>query len=208
MPTFKSTNFTKQSVDQSTPMRERTVDDPTEAQSQSSFQSPADINEFAEMERAAKIAKEARREQLSNAERISNPAKQRIELLADIGRLTKEVELAGHVFSLRTLKSKETREAALQSFNVNINTQLEAGYEARRQQLARSIFKIDGHLFEDVIGSNSLETKLQFLDEKLEETIIVKLFDEFSKLKDDARAQFEIKTDTEAKEVAEDLKKL
>jgi hypothetical protein len=203
MPTFKSTNFTTQSSQSAAPMREWTVSDPTVVEGQNQ-----EAEQFAEMERLAKAAKEARKEQLSNSERISNPAKQRIELLANIGRLTKDVSLAGHIFSLRTLKSKETREAALQSFNVNINTNLEAGYEARRQQLARSIFKIDGHLFEDVIGNNSLEAKLQYLDDECEETLIVKLFDEFSKLKDDARAQFEIKDSADAKEVAEDLKKL
>src|SRR5438445_13226 len=53
------------------------------------------------------LVKKAREEKLSGLSKISDSAKKRIELLADIGRLTKDVKIGGITFSLRTLKAKE-----------------------------------------------------------------------------------------------------
>lgn len=151
--------------------------------------------------------KTARQQKVSGESRISPSGKQRMELLADIGRLTREVEIGGIRFSLRTLKTRETREVALAAFSANIKTDLEASYEMRRQQLARSIHKIDGHEVGLVLGDDSFAARLDWIDNDLEESVALKLFAEMNALNEEARSQFDIKTDAQAKEVAEDLKK-
>ena len=208
MPEFNSPNF-KKTVPAAgqRQLREFTVgapeDMPQEQAAAQSFSAQRQMSREELMDIEQNI-KEARREKLSSMNKITEHGKKRSEILANIGRLNKDVQLEGYTFSLRTLKSKETREAALQTFSVG--TQLEANFEARRQQLARSIYKIDNYEIIDVLGNDSIETKLEFLDD-LEESVIVKLFDEFSSLKEDARVKFSITTEAEAKEVAEDLKK-
>jgi hypothetical protein len=211
MPEFNSPNF-KKTVPAAgqRQLREFTVgapeDYPQEFPAEQAHQSFVSQREMSreELMDIEQNVKEARREKQSTMNKITDHAKRRTEILANIGRITKDVPLEGYTFSLRTLKAKETREAALQTFNVP--TQLEANFEARRQQLARSIFKIDGHELIDVLGNDSIEAKLAFLDD-LEESVIVKLFDEFSALKEESRVKFGITTEAEAKEVAEDLKK-
>ena len=148
--------------------------------------------------------REARKEKLASMDKITDFAKKRAEVLANIGRLSKDVVLDGFTFSLRTLKAKETKEAALQAFKANTN--LELSFESRRNQLARSLYKIDGHDIVHILGDDTIETKLSFLDE-LEESVILKLFDEFSALKTEANSKFGVNSEAEAKEVAEDLKK-
>lgn len=151
--------------------------------------------------------KDARREKATGEVKISQPGKTRLEILANIGRLTKDVEIGGITFSIRTLKSRETREVALSAFSPSFKNDLEVSYEMRRQQLARSIFKIDGHEIGLVLGNDSFEARMHWIDNDLEESVANKLFAEMQGLNDKARAQFEIKTDEQAKEVAEDLKK-
>jgi hypothetical protein len=208
MPEFNSPNFKKTvPATGQRQLREFTVGDPEdfpqEQVSSQSFTTQRQISREELMDIEQNM-KEARREKQSTMNKITEHAKKRSEILANIGRLNKDVQLEGYTFSLRTLKSKETREAALQTFSVG--TQLEANFEARRQQLARSVFKIDGHELIDVLGDDSIDARLKFLDD-LEESVIVKLFDEFSALKEEARVKFSITTEAEAKEVAEDLKK-
>lgn len=212
MAEFNSPNFKRvvQTTEQR-PLREFTVGAPEPVQNAGAYgqynvapqnvqqeYTPEQINE---MER---MIKEARKEKISSLDKITEAAKKRIELLANIGRLTKDVAFEGVTFSLRTLKAKESKEAALDTFKVSTN--LEAGYEARKQQLARAIYKIDGHDVSHVLGSDDLDAKLNFIEE-LEEHLVSRLFDEFTALKDEARTKFGINTEQDAKEVIEDLKK-
>jgi hypothetical protein len=150
--------------------------------------------------------KEARRQKLADANKISNEAKKRLEILADIGRATKDVQIGEFTFSLRTLKAKEAKEAALATFSTSV-TQLEASFEARKQQLARSLFKIDGELIEMIIGSELLADKLAFIEDNLEDIIVEKLWSEFVSLKEEVKNKYSINTVKEAEEVSEDLKK-
>lgn len=208
MPEINSPNQRRllaeqQSQQQPKPLRQFTVGAPEPEVVQSSFTSTADrMSAPSEAETARKEARQAR---LEETVRISDPAKRRIEHLAGIGRLTRDVSIEGISFSLRTLKAYETREVSLKVFNPTY-TNVEASYEARRQQLARSIFKIDSTDVALVLGDDSVETRLNFIDE-LEETAAQRLFDEFTVLKNEATAKFGITTDAEVKEVAEDLKK-
>jgi len=207
--TFKR-NFSSSPNPGNQPLRQWTVPD-GEALSAASggdgrnhFPPEFDPQAMAELEQSVK---EARQQKSSGESRISQPGKQRLELLANIGRLTKEVEVGGIRFSLRTLKTRETREVALAAFSQTIKTDLEASYEMRRQQLARSIHKIDGHEVGVVLGNDSFDARLYWIDNDLEESVALKLFAEMQALNDQARTQFDIKTEEQAKEVAEDLKK-
>lgn len=193
MSGFESKNFNKTFSTQ--PLREFTVGEPEE--------DPRTQMRPDELE--ANI-REARRQKLENINKIEDAAKKRIEILANIGRLTKDVSIGGFKFSLRTLKAKESREAALATFSTAV-TQIEASYEARKQQLARSIFKIDGEDIELIIGSNSLQDKMRFIEDNLEDVVVEKLWNEFVALKEESKDKYGINTVKEAEEVSEDLKK-
>jgi hypothetical protein len=198
MSKFESPNF-KKNFQSGQPLREFTVGPPEDFENQN--QDP-DMSQT-DLENAVR---EARRQKLANANKIGDAAKKRIEILANIGRLTKDVNIGGFSFSLRTLKSKETREAALATFSTAV-TNLEASYEARRQQLARSIFKIDGEEIEAIIGGNTLEDKMKFIEDELEDVVVEKLWNEFVSLKEESKTKYGINTVKEAEEVSEDLKK-
>jgi hypothetical protein len=148
---------------------------------------------------------QAREERAASMNKIGSENKTRIEILANIGRLTKDVMIGGTTFTLRTLKAKETREAALASYSIS-KTELDLSFNARQQQIARSIVKIDGHDFGLTIGSDDFDKKLEFIEE-LEENVVNKLFNEFMSLKKEAEDKYGISTVAEAKEVGEDLKK-
>lgn len=204
-PTFKKT-FT--SSGNQPPLRQWTIPEGDQinqvSQGPSSFDPSFDPQAMQELEQSVK---EARKQKATNEVKISQPGKQRLEILANIGRLTKEVEIGGVRFSLRTLKTRETREVALAAFSANIKTDLEASYEMRRQQLARSIHKIDGHDVALVLGNDTFAARLYWIDNDLEESVALKLFAEMNTLNEQARSQFDIKTEEQAKEVSEDLKK-
>jgi hypothetical protein len=146
-----------------------------------------------------------REERAASMNKIGDENKKRIEILADIGRLTKDVVIGKTTFSLKTLKAKETREAAMASY-ASSKIELELSFNARQQQVARSITKIDGHDFSMVLGSEDFNKKLEFIEE-LEEIVVNKLFNEFMNLKKEAEDTYGISTIAEAKEVGEDLKK-
>lgn len=146
-----------------------------------------------------------RREQINNAAKITDHAKKRTELLANIGRLTKDVEIEGYIFSLRTLKTKEAREATLSIFNCANDA--EAAFELRKQSLARSLYQINGQPLDLILGGVGLEHRLNFIEEELEDTIMNKLYNEFLNLRQESRDKYGVQTEEEVKEVMEDLKK-
>ena len=199
MAVFESSQF-KTSVP-STQMREFNVGAPEDVPQAI----PPQTRSASDIEQSMREARAAKQAEINNGQRLTSGAKKRIELLADIGRLTRDVKVGGYVFSLRTLKAKETREAAIAAFS-SVETQLEASYEVRRHQLARSIFQIDSHSTDEVIEAMSLEDKLVWLD-GLEEILVSKLFSEFNSLKEEAQVKYGITSAEQAKEVIEDLKK-
>jgi len=146
-----------------------------------------------------------RKEQLESNSMISDYAKKRVEIITGTGSLTKDVDLDGHKFSLRTLKNKETKEAMMESIGASKND-MEAMYETRRQFLARSLFRIDDADIALVLGSSDLSTRLYFIDE-LEESVVDKLYVEFNNLRNEVRDKYTPKTSQEVKEVIEDIKK-
>lgn len=194
---FKPKTGTKQST-----LREFNVGAPEDNFEQYPTHPPTQDMSIQEMEQRAH---QLREEKFASLAKISESAKKRIELLANIGRLTKDILVAGITFSLRTLKSKEMREASFATFT-ETNTQLEASYEARKQQLARSIYQIDHQDIDFVLGSKDLDARFVLLD-SLEETVIGSLWDGFLALKEEAHTKFGLTSEKDTKEVVEDLKK-
>jgi hypothetical protein len=203
MPDFNSPAFRRQqAAPQKPPMREFNVgieEDLPEAP-----QVPPQLSTV-ELEAQVKAARQEKAELLKSGPRITDHAKRRIELLAGIGRLTKDIKIADTVFTLRTLKSRETKEAMMDTL-ANVKSDLEAGFEARKHQLVRALYKIDGADIDEVLGTSDPEAKLELIDD-LEEVTVAKLWDELAALKEEAKTKYGITTAKVAEEVASDLKK-
>jgi hypothetical protein len=150
-------------------------------------------------------ARKEKADVLKYGPRITEHAKRRIAILANIGRLTRDVKVGDSTFSLRTLKNKEAQEAMLDTLAL-VKTDLEASYENRKRQLAKALFKIDGEEVSVVLGTEDPVAVLELL-ESLEETITDKLWTEFVSLKEEAKTKYGINTTKETEEVAADLKK-
>lgn len=137
--------------------------------------------------------------------RLSPQAKQRIEMLCGMHRMTREVKIEGEVFKLQTLKAKETRAAvkAASSFDNNIDV----SYQSRAQFVARSLCEISGQSMEDILGNNSLESVILFIDE-LDDVVLERLYAEYLVLTKEASDKYSIKNDAQSKELGEDLGKV
>ena len=210
MSGFDSPNFKK--AHPSIPHREmKTFNVPPPSQEELSGNIPQNLiqplsqEEELSIHQAKEAARAAREARQNSAGRITTDGKTRIELLTSIGRLTKDIPIGGSIFTLRTLKAKETREAAMETFIPGV-TQLDATFEGRKQQLARSLVKIDNEEVGFVLGNDTLAYRLEFIEE-LEENVISKLWDEFQIIKTEAKEKYGITTLADAKAVGEDLKK-
>lgn len=146
--------------------------------------------------------KKARQEKLNPT--ISQPAKIRLEYLADIGRITKEVKIGPSTFTLRTLKSKEQRQVFLTL--VDVNNKVDEAYNLKLHSLAHSLLKIDGQDLEMVLPIRTFQDRISFL-ENLEESTIDQLFTAYQELKTSSDQQFALKTEQDVKEVSDALGK-
>lgn len=154
-----------------------------------------------ELERSMRAAREAKR---TGKERLSDGARRRIEILIGMTRLSRSIDISGNTFVFQTLKAREMREAitAASQFDGTI----QSIFEIRKQLLARSIVQIAGVDIEQFIGSDTLDARLLFIEE-LDDTLSNRLYDEYLLLVKEAKNKYTIKTDEDAKEVMEDLKK-
>lgn len=164
------------------------------------FQSRVE-NHNADEERELMAARDARR---TGKEKISEGAKRRIEILLGMIQTTKEVKIQDNIFVLRTLKSKEMREALVATSEYDGTVQ--TPYEMRRQILSRSLTHISGVEIEQFIGSNTLDSKMLFLDE-LDEALLSRLYQEYVDLNKISRDKYAINNENDVKEVVEDIKK-
>lgn len=229
MPNYKSPLGSKQFSGQ--PMREFDVPDETEQQypdmhvamrqrgpamhgSQPPMMPDMDaINAFqnrmgqesfedtAQIEREIREAKEARR---TGRERVDAGAKRRIEMLVGMIRTTRQVELEGSLYVLQTLRGREMRESIMAAAHYDGSVQFP--YELRKQLLGRSLIHVAGVDIEQFVGSNSLEAKLELIED-LPETLLLRLYAEYSILVNESTEKYAIKSELDAQEVAEDLKK-
>jgi hypothetical protein len=155
----------------------------------------------AELERQIRAAKEARR---TGKERLNDGAKKRVEMLVGMTRSTREVTIEGYKYVFQTLRSKEMREAIMAASEFD-NT-VQSPFEIRRQFLARSLVQIAGVEANQFAGSNSLDAKLDLIDQ-LDEPLLNRLYDEYLSLVKESRDRYAVKNAQEAQEVVEDLKK-
>lgn len=229
MPNFKSPLGNKQFTGQ--PMREFDIPDESEQQYPemapvmrnrgpsmhgTQFNGPVDFNSInsiqqrlaqesvedsAEIERQIKEAKQARR---TGKERITDGAKRRIEMLVGMTRDTREVVLENNTFILQTLRSKEMRDAIMVASEYDGTVQFP--FELRRQLLARALVQVAGVDIMQFIGSDTIEAKLEMVDD-LPEPLLYRLYVEYGALVKDSGDKYAIKSAEEAQEVAEELKK-
>jgi hypothetical protein len=181
--------------------KQRTVAVPNEDDLRS-FQSRMEEQEEspAEVERQIKQSKLARH----GKERLNDGARRRIEMLVGMTRSSREVAIGENTFVLQTLKSKEMREAMMVASE--FDGTIQSPFEIRRQLLGRSIKQVAGVDIEQFVGSSALEARFTFVDEQ-DDTLLNRLYEEYLILVREAKDKFAIKTEAEAKEVIEDLKK-
>jgi len=143
-----------------------------------------------------------RQEMVSEQSRLPSAAKKRIEMLADIGRLHVDHEIEGHVFGLRSLKAKEMKEAVkLVSQSEDVAT----AFNMRDSILAFALYQIDGSSVALILGEDSIDSKLELLEE-MEDTVVNSLYKAYAgMLKEKEEAQ--IKDAADGKEVLEQIKK-
>lgn len=153
-----------------------------------------------QVEEEFKVAREAKQ----GKQRISEGARHRIEMLVGMTRTMREVVLGENTFVLQSLKSKETRESLLVASTFDGTIQV--SWEVRKQYLARSLIKVAGIDINQFVGSDLLEARLEFID-NLDEALLERLYNEYLLLTKDAKEKYAIKTEKDAEEVAEDLKK-
>lgn len=217
MPEMKSPNFVRNvPANQQRPLREynvgvdETVINEEDVPTTNPFYVPPGSSQQnapdpAQVEARIQQARKEKEDVIKYGPRISEFGKRRIELLSNIGRLTKDVDVGTNVFSLRTLKTVEMREATLASMQ-EAKMDMEVHFSARNQQLARALYKIDGEDVSVVLGSNDLEVRLALID-SMENSLVERLWDALTVLKTEAANQYGIKNAKGAEEVAADLKK-
>jgi len=154
-----------------------------------------------DVEREIRAAKEAKR---TGRERLGEGAKRRIEMLLGMTQTTHVADVNGTNFVFKSLKAKDMRAAIM--FAANYDNTVQSPFEVRKQFLARSIVSIADVDFEQFIGSDTLESKLLFIEE-LDEALLNRLYDEYLKMAKIAKDKYRIKDDSDAKEVVADLKK-
>lgn len=146
----------------------------------------------------------ARKAKLSGKERLGDSAKRRIEMLLNMTKTTHSVDIEGNVFVLQTIPSKYMEEAIMSISRFDGTVQ--APFEARRQFLARSIVSIAGVDFNQFVGSNNFDVKLEFIDE-IDESLLNRLYSEYLFMAEKAKDRYSVKNEADAREVMEDLKK-
>lgn len=136
--------------------------------------------------------------------RIPDGVKRRLEILTGIGRLSEDVVVDGVTFSIRSLKPKESQDIIEESAKKDLA--VTQAFEMRAQTMARSIYKIDGQRVEAVLENESIEAKLSFVKEVLEESLLNFLYNKYQTLLELNKKKFSELGKTE-EEVLENVKK-
>ena len=150
-------------------------------------------------------AMQARKNEIRMAQkRPSSEARQRIEVLTGIGRLTIDTTIEGYKFTLQSLKSREMREII--KVVAQIETPADAMYEMRAQTLARSLVKIDDQPVELVLGVDGIDGVVEFINDS-EEHIVNKLYSAYTDMTKANENKFSVADAKDAQEVTEEIKK-
>lgn len=142
-----------------------------------------------------------RQESKNSKLEINAKARNRIEVLLGLKRKTKEVEVEGVKFVLKTLKHSEYQEIFTSLSKIGDANNFVISLEMQIQSLARSITHIDGIPVESVLNAESVDDIIEYFRE-FDNELIEQLYNEFKALKESNEVKPE-----EEKEVNEDLKK-
>lgn len=162
---------------------------------------PPQMREVNDVEQQFLNAKKAKRE---GKERLSEGARRRVEMLVGMTRLSRDVEVAGNLYRLQSLSSRELRDALTATAEFDGSIQLV--FETRKQLLARSLVVIAGVETSQFLYSEELEVRLDFI-EMMDHALLLRLYNEYVLLANEAQDKYAIKTQAEVQEVLEDLKK-
>ena len=143
-----------------------------------------------------------RRKEFKNE--ISDGAKRRIEMLLGMTRHSKTVNIQNTTYELRTLKSGEMRKALSESSKFDGTVQMP--FEMRRQILCASLLSIGGVDIEMFLGTSDINTKFELID-NLDESLLNRLYEEYTILSSESKKKFSINSQEELQEVVEDIKK-
>lgn len=156
------------------------------------------VDQFNEMQ--------AKRNELRSTQKKStSESKLRAEILCGIGRLQTEVIAGGSKFVLQSLKSGEMKEVMKLVSQVSIAA--EAMFEMRANILARALYTVDDQPIELVLGANSLEDIIDFVND-LQESFVNQLYTSYTSMVKTNDEKFTVKNEADAQEVAEEIKKL
>lgn len=145
-----------------------------------------------------------RKAKLQESKTISSVAKDRIDILLGLGRCKGSITIADITFSFQSLKASEIREVVMASSWVATKT--EAYFEARNQTLARAIYAIDNQPIELVLGTDDLNSRLEWLGE-MSHQVVEMIHDAYLAMLKQNSNNFALKNEEDTKEVAEDIKK-
>lgn len=160
--------------------------------------------ELAELAQNREQLQQARKASVQLKNKIPEGIKRRLEILTGIGRLMEDVEVDGVTFSLRSLKPYES-EDVIKSI-VGFDYQALQAFELRAQTLARSLYGIDGQKIELVIDDDTLDGKVNFIKNVLEESLVNYLWAKYQEILDKNKKKFNDMGKTE-EEVIENVKK-
>lgn len=191
----------------SMPQRHRNI--PPDLDAIREFQSRLDSNVDIDLDSQEEALTEqefrqARAAKKTGKARLNDGARRRIEMLLGMSKHERSFELDGNSYTLEALKAKDMREVFMET--AKYDGTVESPYEMRRQLVARSLSKVAEYDLEQFLGSNSIETRLAFVDE-LPEALLGRVFAEYQLLVKESTDKYSIKDDVDAKEVLEDLKK-
>ena len=151
----------------------------------------AELNEDSE-ELRQRVNKERVKEEPVNKE-----IKSRFDILLGIARATKDVEVDGVVFCLRTLKSYEGIDAY--SAAVGAANGFEEMGKIRSRTLAYAIYSIDGVESDRAFQTQSISKKTEIID-NMSEVVVSHLFKEYNDLKNGVTSSFSKDVEVEGTE--------
>jgi hypothetical protein len=139
---------------------------------------------------------------------ISESGKKRVEMLCGMLSLTKEVKFNDTIFVVRLLRAKEAAQIASDILKLNLTYNVENSYAFKHLTLAKALVSINNIDIDTFLDSANNDDKAkQAFVEELQEFVVDYLFKKYTELNEEVKVKYGIKTEEQAKELAEDIKK-
>lgn len=149
------------------------------------------------------IAQE-RKSRRESQERVSRSAINRLEILAGIARGTKDIEIGGVTFGLRTLKAREQKDLVMRA--TNSSNGFDEMFTVRIYTLAYGVYQIDGRDACEVLGTYKID-ELAKIYEDFEESLVSKLHEEHTNMVKEHNSLVFKDLGQNSKEIVETIKK-